>query len=140
MILQPRHFVRFIDGRAGNKVAIAYLADNLGKYLRTVTTDVSLRLDYAQKLNRRHQMTYEGFSEIQNTIDRGYCLQSDQKHLQFIWMKEQFKPEIYFLLLKSTSDCRELWLVTFHRLKRPQLNARLRSGQIVRDHDGDFAG
>lgn len=141
MILQPRHFVRFLDGRAGDKVTIAFLPGHLGGHLQTICTDVSLRLDYARKLNRKHQMTYEKFAEIQKTIDFGYCLKTVDQHLSFLYFSDRpSKPAVYFLLVKTDVKRGELWLVTFHRLKMAQVAHKLRKGELLRDHIHESAG
>jgi hypothetical protein len=140
MIIQPRHFVRFIDGRAGDQISIAFLPGELGARIYTLQTNVSLRLDYAKKLVR-HRIRYEGFSEIQNTIDNGMCMIADEYRLKFLYVKDQVRPEIYFLLIKTDSTRSELWLVTFHRVKKKQFTSRLDPSSIIRPHaEREFMG
>jgi hypothetical protein len=74
MIIHPRHFVRFIDGRAGSSIEIAFLPGQLGVFIHTLETSVRLRLDYARKLLIKHKWRYEGFEYIQETIDNGMCI------------------------------------------------------------------
>ena len=140
MFIQPRHFVRFIDGRAGSQIDIAFLPGELGAHIQTLQTSVSLRLDCARKL-LRHNIKYEGFEYIQETIDSGICLVEDEYRIKFLYMKDPVRPEIYFLLLKAEKFRRELWLVTFHRIHAKQFSARLNRAQIVRPHaEPDFMG
>jgi len=136
VIIQPRHFVRFIDGRAGDKVVIAFLPGYLGGHLKTLQTDISLRRDYALKLIR-HGVNYQGFDEIQNTIEKGYCLQNDPLHLYFLYVREMSQPEIYFLLIKTDKMRQELWLVTFHRIRQKQFDKRLLKRFLLREHGED---
>jgi hypothetical protein len=100
MIIQPRHFVRFIDGRAGNQINIAFLPGELGARINTLQTSVSLRLDYARKI-MGHRIKYEGFVQIQDTIDNGICMIEDEYRLTFLYVKDNVRPEIHFLLLKT---------------------------------------
>ena len=137
MIIHPRHFVRFIDGRAGNHVVIAFLPGHLGGYLRTLQTDVTLRRDYALKLVK-HKIDYHTFGEIQNTIDSGYCLRVDESRMAFLYVKDPLKPEVYFLLLKTDRTRSELWLVTFHRIRKAQFDRRLKAGMLIREHLDEF--
>jgi hypothetical protein len=140
MIIQPRHFVRFIDGRAGAQIAIAFLPGALGAHLHTLQTSVSLRLDYAKKL-LRHGMMYDGFGFIQNTIDNGHCLIKDRNHLRFLYVRDNVRPEIYFLVLKTDRSKQEIWLVTFHKLRKKQFTNRLDPSRIIRAHiDSEFMG
>jgi len=137
MIVTPRHFVRFIDGRASDRMVVAFLPGSLGRYLGTLQTDVSLRRDYALKLIK-HNIDYNGFSEIQNTIDNGHCLREKPNHLAFLFVKDNIKPEIYFLLIKTDKTREELWLVTFHRIKKSQFTKRLVPSNIIRPHVEEF--
>lgn len=80
------------------------------------------------------QNLYSGFHEIQNTIDNGLCMAEGPHHLAFLYVKDRFKPEIYFLLVKTNKRRNELWLVTFHRLQLEQYTKRLKPTRIVRRH------
>lgn len=140
MIIHPRHFIRFIDGRAGDRINIAFLPGALGAHIATLQTDVFLRLDYARKLIR-HGIKYEGFAYIQDTIDNGMCLLEDNYRLKFFYVRDNIRPEIYFLLLKTDRARRELWLVTFHRIRTKQFTNRLTPSQIIREHvEREFMG
>jgi len=140
MIVYPRHFVRFIDGRAGRQLAIAFLPGALGAYLRTLETTVNLRLDYAHKIIR-HKIYYDGFGEIQNTIDSGLCMLESQYELSFLYVKDNIAPEIYYLVLKTTARRHELWLKTFYRIRKAQYSKKLKPHLIIRDHaDREFMG
>lgn len=140
MIIQPRHFVRFIDGRVGDRINIAFLPGALGTQIHTLETAVSLRRDYALKL-LSHGVKFEGFSYIQDTIDHGMCLLEDDHHLRFLYVRDNVRPEIYFLLLKTDKSRRELWLVTFHKLRKKQFTDRLDPERIIRAHmEYEFMG
>ena len=97
-------------------------------------------LDYARKL-RRHDIKYEGFSYIQETIDNGMCLIESDYQLKFLYVRDRVLPEIYFLLLKTDRHRRELWLVTFHKIRVKQYMNRLNPKNIIREHaEPDFMG
>jgi hypothetical protein len=140
MIIQPRHFVRFIDGRAGQRIAIAFLPGALGAHIGTLQTTVSLELSYARKL-LRHGLTYEGFDQIQDTIDNGLCLREGNSRLSFLYIRDEVRPELYFLHLKTARMGSDLWLVTFHKIRQKQFNKRLTVGPIVREYlEREFMG
>jgi hypothetical protein len=140
MIIYPRHFVRFIDGRAGRQIAIAFLPGELGRHLGTLETNVMLRLDYAHKLIR-HDIYYEGFGEIQNTIDNGMCMREGPNELAFLYVKDNISPEIYFLVIKTPYAKNELWLKTFYRIRKAQYAKKLRPYSILRAHaENEFMG
>jgi hypothetical protein len=141
MIIFPRHFVRFIDGRAGNVINIAFLPGELGAHIHTLETNVRLRLDYARKLLHKHKVRYEIFEFIQETIDKGMCIKEGAHHLRFLYVRDNVRPEIYFLLIKTDATFRELWLVTFHKLRRKQFSDRTDPNAIIRPHaEPDFMG
>ncbi len=139
MIIHPRHFVRFIDGRASDHVVIAFLPGHLGAHIGTLQTDVRLRRDYALKLLAK-RIGYHGFEEIQNTIDKGWCIKEDEFHLTFVYMKTSYKPEYFFLALKTDRKRSELWLVTFFRMKHAQVRRRLKAGPVIRPHESEWDG
>lgn len=140
MIIQPRHFVRFIDGRAGTKLNIAFLPGMLGAYINTLQTDVAVELEYARKLVR-HRIRCEEFAHIQETIDNGMCFLDVPRHLKFLYVRDNVRPVIYFLLLKAVLSRNELWLVTFHRIQRKQFTDRIDPPRLVREHaEREFMG
>jgi hypothetical protein len=83
MIIQPRYFVRFLDGRASDRINIAFLPGALGGHIRTVQTDFMMRRDYALKLMKR-KTNFQEFGEVQNTIDNGHCILDGPRHLAFL--------------------------------------------------------
>jgi hypothetical protein len=139
MIAYPRLFVRFLDGRLGNQIRVASIPGALTAGLGTLQTEVMLRRDYAQKLLAK-KTGYSGFEEIQNTVDKGFCLREGRYHLAFIYIKDRVRPEIYFLLVKTDKRRQELWLVTFHRIKRKQFNQHFKAKFVLREHEEEFMG
>lgn len=140
MIVPPRRFVSFLDGRSGNPTPVAFLPGALGAYLGTVETTVKLERMYGWKL-LRHGIDYNLFGEIQNTIDNGMCMLEAPYKLSFLYVQDKTKPVIYSLIIKTDRARRELWLVTFHRIKREQFHKRLKPRQIIREHvEDEFMG
>ena len=83
----------------------------------------------------------KAFRRFQNTIDNGMCMIADEYRLKFLYVKDQVRPEIYFLLIKTDTTRSELWLVTFHRVKKKQFTSRLDPGSIIRPHaEREFMG
>src|SRR4051794_28230793 len=111
MIVPPRRFVSFLDGRRENPTAVAFLPGSLGAYLGTIETTVKLERVYGWKL-LRHGINYHLFSEIQNTIDNGICMFEPPYGLSFLYVSGKIKPVIYSLILKTDMKRRGLWLVT----------------------------
>lgn len=99
-----------------------------------------LRLDYAHKVIK-HKIYYAGFGEIQNAIDDGMCMRESKDELSFLYVKDNVKPEIYFLVLKTTAAGKELWLTTFYRIRKKQYAKKLRPYDILRPHaEREFMG
>ena len=136
MIVPPRRFVSFLDGRGENPTPVAFLTGALGGYLGTLETIVKLERVYGWKL-LRHGINYNLFGEIQKTIDNGICMFEPTYRLSFLYVPDPIKPVIYFLMIKTDRTRRELWLVTFHRIKREQYPKRLKPRQIIRPHAED---
>lgn len=134
----PRHFVRFLDGRAGKEISIAFLSGGMGRFLSTSTTDIRLSLEYAQKLNLKHRMTLEKFEFVQDAIDHGYCFEAMGRRLEFVYVRNDVATEIYCAVIKSAAPGNELWLVTFHRIQLAQLEKKRRALHMVRDHQEEF--
>ncbi len=89
----------------------------------------------------KRRLSYEAFSEIQGAIDNGLCMHEDAFHLSFLYVKNRSLREIYFLLIKTDRTRKELWLVTFHRLKQKQYPQRLKPRLIIREHaEDEFMG
>ena len=141
MIIHPRHFIRFLDGRGGNAINIAFLPGDLGACIQTLETSVKLRLDYAKKLLTKHKVRYQGFEYIQEAIDNGMCIQENETHLRFLYAKDNVKPEIYLLVVKTDARRKELWLVTFHKIGKRQFSAKTAPKAVIRLHmERDFSG
>jgi hypothetical protein len=99
-----------------------------------------MRRNYALKLMKR-KTNFQEFGEVQNTIDNGHCILDGPRHLAFLYVKDKIKPIIYFLLLKTDSRREELWLVTFHKIKKKQFTGRIHPDRILRYHmEDEFMG
>jgi len=142
MILAPRHFVRFLDGRAGEVATIASLPLDLGAHMPTQAGDVRIRRDYALKLMQRHRMTYEKFQLIQSAIDNGWCFKTKANHLEFVYIHDTGagSHKQYTLVLKSARWGQETWLVTFFRSQPQQLRTKQRKGTLIRSHTWTIPG
>jgi hypothetical protein len=80
MLLHPRHFVGFLDGRYGDVQRIAFIPGELTRQIGTLESHLLIRRDYALKLQRKHQLRYEHFEMIQPTIERGYAVIDGNKN------------------------------------------------------------
>lgn len=137
MLVPPRHFVRFLDGRAGPFVTVGFVPGNLSGHLGTIQTGLRLRRDYAHKLINEHEVNFYDFKHIQETIDRGHCQVVEAMRLQFLYVRDQSREEIYNLVIKVDATRQELWLVTFYRMRKKQFFAKLRPRALIRIHLDD---
>jgi hypothetical protein len=140
MILAPRHFVRFLDGRAGDVATVAFLPLDLGAQMPTQATDVRIGRECALKLLQRHRLPYEKFQLIQRAIDEGWCFKGKSNHLEFVYVHYDGGFEFYTLVLKSAKSGQETWVVTFFRSKEAQLKGKRRRSTLIRSHKWTEAG
>lgn len=134
MLLLPRYFVRFLDGRMGEKAVIAFLPLDLGAHMPTLACNVTVAREYALKLQLKHKLKYEHFCIIQKAIDFGYCVRHKKNHLEFLYIDDKKFNSCFNLVLKSAAERQETWLVTFFRCRREQIDSHLKRGQLIRAH------
>lgn len=130
MLLHPRHFMRFLDGRYGSVQAIAFIPGQFARQIGVLTSELRIRRDYALKLQRDHGLRYEQFQLIQPAIDEGYVLLDDKNQLVFLYVHNV--RDFYRLAVKGTRQD-ELWLLTFHRIRQLQFDSLLRRNRLLRE-------
>jgi hypothetical protein len=134
MLLSPRDFVRFLDGRYGDVQRIAFVPGDLSRQIGTLESNLLIERTYARKLLLKHRLRYEHFQMIQPTIERGYVVIDGGGNLVFAY-DDQERFHARFRLAVKTTDARdELWLRTFHRIKLAQMNSLVRRFRLIREH------
>jgi hypothetical protein len=86
MLLYPRQYVRFLDGRMSDVAIVAFLPGHLAAQMPTLSTDVRIGREYAQKLWAKHGLGYGCFRLFQPAIDDGWCAKSRDNGLDFIYI------------------------------------------------------
>ena len=69
MLLYPRQYVRFMDGREDPSAVMAFLPGDLAAAMPTVSTDVRIGREYATKLLGKHGLRHAALGVIQCAID-----------------------------------------------------------------------
>jgi hypothetical protein len=140
MKLHPREFVRFIDGRLPSPTIIAALPGHLGGLICCVTTDVQIARNYAVKVLMKHKLRYEHSSNVQKSIDRGWCVQVKANHIEFYFEDDEVFGGWFILVVKAAKSGSECWVVTFFRSNLLHIRSKLRRARlgnaVVRYHDG----
>jgi hypothetical protein len=145
MLLYPRQYVRFLDGRMGNMAIVAFLPGHLAAQMPTLSTDVRIGREYAQKLWAKHGLGHGSFRLFQPAIDHGWCAKSRDNGLDFIYIDSsrayidaRGEPVRFILGLKSARGGQETWVTTLHPSTEQQVRRRLRratdSGRLIRAH------
>lgn len=136
MIIPPRQFVAFMDGRLGDWITIAHLPGLFGAHINALTTEVRIQRAYARKMIDKHRLLHAHFEMIQVAVDRGWCRVDDRRRsLGFLLDDDVLHHTIFLLAIKTAAGGEELWLRTFHRSNAEQLRSHLRRGGILRNHD-----
>ena len=136
MIIPPRQFVSFMDGRIGESIRIAELPGNLAAQIHCTTVDVLIGREYARKIIDKHKLGYHHFSIIQLAIDRGWC-RLDFGKLQFLYEDNTRYDTPFRLAIKAARQGTELWVATLHKCRRSQVTSLLSRGDVLRLHCPD---
>jgi hypothetical protein len=138
MNLSPREFIRFLDGRTTTNAVVGFVPMDLSILIGCIDTDINITKEYAIKLIFKHGWKYEHFTDIQATINFGYCLQEGESHLHFIYIKDKSRlKKIDRLLIKVDKNKKRLWLVTFHPIQPAQLKKYREKYTLIRNHAED---
>lgn len=146
MLLQPRHFIRLIDGRLRDssgrqldRAVVATLPLGIGAYMPTRSPKVLLGREYAQKMMIKHHLRYEDFTAIKDLIEDSHCIREKANHLTFMGYKKS-NAEAFILVLKTARGGDETWVVTLHRSKEAQLRSKLRRyrSNLIREVASEF--
>lgn len=136
MLLHPRDFVRFIDGRAGDVAIIAYVPGEFTRHIGSLSSDLQCGREYAIKLNQKHKLPYEKFQLIQPAIDNGH-VRMVRNSLEMVYYDDSDPGPPYLLVVKAVGRY-ELWLSSFYRVERWKERSLLRPrrGRLLREHVG----
>jgi hypothetical protein len=138
VLLHPRDFVSFIDGRYGGEVVtIARVPGEYTRQIDSLSSDLLCGREYAIKLMKDHSLAYEKFQLIQPAIDRGYVKRvrnEDRFELEFLYYDET-DPGLPYLLVVKAVGRSELWLKTFYRTERwKEKRYFSRKGRLLKEH------
>ena len=111
--------------------SVARLDDSLLTTLGGHSASVKLSSETARKQAERHpDLTPDDYARIQDVIDRGTVVREGERTL--VLMAEIETDKWWRVVVKSTADGRETYLVTFHRIKPNQVPAARRRGVMIR--------
>lgn len=138
VLLHPRDFVSFIDGRYGDEVVtIANVPGAYSRVIDSLSSDLRCGREYAIKLMRDHSLAYEKFLLIQPAIDRGYVKavsNNGRQELEFLYY-DGADPGLPYLLVVKAVGRQELWLKTFYRTERwKEKRFFSRPGRMLKEH------
>jgi len=133
MLLTPREFVRFLDGRSGDVQTIAFVPGGFTARIGAVSCDLLIRRDYAHKLNRTHGLRYEHWGIMQIAINHGYAI-LERGDLVFVYLDDTVFNDMFVLAIKEAANGQELWVKSFHRCEPRKLNRLLKNGELLREH------
>jgi hypothetical protein len=138
MLLYPRHYVRFLDGREGNFAVAAFLPGDLAACIPTLSTEVRIGRDHARKLWEKHRLGHADLGVIQRAIDNGWCTKSRNAALDFLYIDQTMPARRFVLGIKATYGGQETWVSTLHRSDEHQIRRRLRRARetdmLLRTH------
>ena len=138
MLLYPRHYVRFLDGREGNFAVVAFLPGDLAARMPTLSTEVRIGRSHALKLWEKHNLGYADLGVIQRAIDNGWCTKSREAALDFLYIDSATPPRRFVLGIKAAYGGEETWVSTLHRSDEHQIRRRLRrareADKLLRAH------
>jgi len=136
VLLHPRQFVSFIDGRMGDVATFAHVPGEFSRQIGSLSSDLQCTREYAMKLFQKHKLPYEKFQLIQPSIDLGH-VRIVRKDLEFVYYDDSDPGPPYLLVVKAVGRD-ELWLRTFYRTERWKEASLLRArrGRLLREHAG----
>jgi hypothetical protein len=137
MLLYPRHYMRFLDGRGPESAVVGFLPGDLAARMPTLSTDVRIGRENAAKIWSKHRLGYWELSIIQQAIDHGWCAKSRSSSLDFLYVNPEGRR--YLLGLKAAYGGQETWVTTLYPTKEAKVRKRLReanaAGLLIRSHD-----
>jgi len=129
MLLAPRHYQRFLDGRNGTFAIVGFLPGDLAARMPTLSTEVRIGRDYAKKLWEKHHLGHGDLAMIQRAIDHGWCAQSRGNALDFLYVDTDRQPTRFILGLKCAYGGTETWVTTLHKSDEQQISRLLKNPQ-----------
>jgi hypothetical protein len=111
--LTSEGFRAFFQGETtAHAFPVAVLPDKAARLIGTQASIVRISSETAKKQRAHHpEIQADEYTEIQQVIDEGEFVQQDEKRLAFFRRLHRW----YVVVLKSTRDGRELYLLSFFR-------------------------
>ncbi len=132
MLLAPRYFVAFLDGRLGETQRIAFVPGDLGAHIHAYSPHLTIGRTYALKLQRKHSLKYEQFQLVQPAIEHGYA-GIHRGDLVFLYFHEETR-RWFLLAVKTAAAGAELWLKSFYPLDAKRTGKIRRQMTMLREH------
>lgn len=136
MLLYPRHYMRFLDGRGSEFAVVAFLPGELAARMPTLSTEVRIGRENAMKIWTKHRLGYWELGIIQRAIDHGWCAKSRSSSLDFLYVSPDGKR--YVLGLKAAYGGQETWVTTLYQTQEVKIRKRLSQANkdqaLIRSH------
>jgi hypothetical protein len=139
MLLYPRQYVRFIDGREGDSAVLAILPGELAARMPTLSTEIKIHRAYAIKIWEKHNLRPNDLAVVQKAVLHGWCTKSRNDSLDFLYVDPTTSiPRRLIVGIKSAYGGQETWLTTMYKAEESEIRRRLKkarkANRLIRSH------
>jgi len=110
------------------------LTDALHRRLDCPDARVMFDPAYASKLRFKHRLEARHFGMMPITFDLGLVFQDRPGALSFIYDDVHVFGKSFYLVLKTTGERHEIWVMSFRRIREADKRSLLRKHPIIRQH------
>ncbi len=132
MAMTADEWLEFIATGSPPMVHAATLSADLCRIIGSTSPEVYIRHDYALKLTNKHGVGIDEFPILSIAIDLGRVISDQPRRLSFYFFQRAVFSRWFQVTIKSNREGTELWVLTFHRVKAPEVARIYRRCPILR--------
>ena len=130
--MHPRDWKKFFEVGRDRQIQPAQVPIQIAEYLEASSRNVILHHDYVLKAVKKHNVPFEQFPMIFETIDRGVAIKDKPKHVTFFHYDETEWNRWFQVTIKVAGEDRKIYLCTFYKTKEKEVRRRQKNSEQIR--------
>ncbi|BEV09619.1 hypothetical protein ATDW_01150 [Asticcacaulis sp. DW145] len=130
--MHPRDWKKFFDQGYDREIRPVQVPLPIVNYLGASSRNLIVHHSYVFKALNKHDIPFEQFPMIFETVDHGTAIKDKPRHVTFFHFDKTEWNRWFQVTIKVAGENRDLYLCTFYKTKETEVRRRMKNAEIIK--------